>query len=169
MYIFAIDFPGDRETGPRGGGVWTPRLPLSPSPREVGNKLSFNFKMQIIMAKNLLKQYLIDNTRVLVDNEKPLNGLRLPDCRVMFGRGLVHVSPRPRRNYKRNACVYRDNDVRVMTRPGRCYMLSAYITPYDLCTQEAFAQKCGELWNALEAAQQHYFDTFGNQNMEDRA
>ena len=121
------------------------------------------------MSKRILNQYMITNTNVLVDDEKPLAGKVLCRARVEFLRGLVRISPRREVGRVRNACVYRDNDVRVMTRPGRCYMLTAYITPYDLCTQEAFAQKCGELWTALEAAQQHYFDTFGNQNMEDRA
>ena len=116
------------------------------------------------MAKRILKQYLIDNTKVLVDNEKPLNGKLLPDCRVMFGRGLVHISPRREVGRVRYASVYKANEVLVMTRNGhdRQYMLRTYLSLADIATDEAIEDKLSELREAMYAARFHYMQNHLN-------
>lgn len=114
--------------------------------------------------KKLVTQYMITNTNVLVDDEKPLAGKVLCRARVEFLRGLVRISPRREVGRVRYASVYKANEVLVMTRNGhdRQYMLRTYLSLADIATDEAIEDKLSELREAMYAARFHYMQNHLN-------
>ena len=134
-----------------------------------------NLKFFTIMSKRILNQYIINNTSVMVDDEKPSTGKVLCRAQVRFLRGLVHITPLKEVGRVRYASVYKANEVLVMTRNShdRLYMLRTHLSLADIATDEAIEDKLSELRDAMYAARRHYIQTHlnlgGNQNMEDRA